>query len=97
MPGLLKTTEGSSTTTPLVKDDDAIFTLDELIRRRASQLRDSPLLGYPREGLTDYEEHSAEAIGRYVDAAVEVFQERGLKPAVCSTTPLQDTITDQIS
>ncbi|KAK7182281.1 hypothetical protein DPSP01_006993 [Paraphaeosphaeria sporulosa] len=61
--------------------NDDIFTIDELIKRRASELQKSPLLCYPREGLTDHEEHSAEAINKYVDAAVAALQQRGLKPA----------------
>lgn len=64
------------------RDEDEIYTIDELIKRRASELQDSPLLGYPREGLTDYEEHSALALDRYVDAAADALQRRGLKPVV---------------
>lgn len=62
--------------------DDVIFTIDELIKRRALELQDLPLLGYPREGLADHEEHSAEAVDKYVDAAVQCLQQRGLEPAV---------------
>lgn len=62
--------------------DDVIFTIDELIKRRALELQDLPLLGYPREGLADHEEHSAEAVDKYVDAAVQCLRQRGLEPAV---------------
>lgn len=57
---------------PLVagRSNDDIFTIDQLVKRRAAELRKSPLLCYPIEGLADYEEHSADAIDRYVDAAV---------------------------
>ncbi|KAF2438847.1 acetyl-CoA synthetase-like protein [Karstenula rhodostoma CBS 690.94] len=61
--------------------NDDILTIDELIKRRAAELQKAPLLCYPREGLTDHEEHSAEAIDRYVDAAVAALQQRGLQPA----------------
>ncbi|KXH39280.1 hypothetical protein CNYM01_04247 [Colletotrichum nymphaeae SA-01] len=54
------------------------FTLDELIKRRALELGDAPLLGYPNEGLLDFEEHSARAVDRYVDAAVQRLQQLGL-------------------
>jgi hypothetical protein len=64
------------------KDNSEIYTLDELINRRASELKDAPLLGYPNTGFTDYEEHSAAAIDRYVDAAVVVLQQRGLHAVV---------------
>jgi hypothetical protein len=84
--------ERTTFTMPLAISSDEIYTLDELIKRRASELRESPLLGYPREGLIDYEEHSASAVDRYVDAAAAALQQRGLKPVVsasCSFLPTQ--------
>jgi hypothetical protein len=84
MPGLLTKTKEHAIRPALrlAGSDDAIHTIDELIKRRASELGDSPLLCFPREGLTDYEDHSAQAIDSYVDAAVDALQRRGLKPAV---------------
>jgi hypothetical protein len=86
MPGLLMKAEEEHSTTPadlrLAGSDDAIYTIDELIKRRASEYEDSPLLCFPKESLTDYEEHSARAIDRFVDAAVGALQQRGLEPAV---------------
>jgi hypothetical protein len=73
------------------KDNSEIYTLDELIKRRASQLEDAPLLGYPKTGFTDYEEHSAASIDKYVDAAVVVLQQRGL-PVVVSVPQTKCTI-----
>jgi hypothetical protein len=70
------------------RDDDEIHTIDELIKRRALELRDSPLLGYPKEGLIDYEEHSASALDRYVDAAAAALQRRGLRPVVSTSVQL---------
>lgn len=70
------------------RNEDEIYTIDELIKRRASELRDSPLLGYPREGLVDYEEHSASALDKYVDAAADALQRRGLNPVVSTTVQL---------
>ncbi|KAK1499486.1 hypothetical protein CCUS01_00211 [Colletotrichum cuscutae] len=58
--------------------DRSFFTLDELIKRRALELGDAPLLGYPSEGLLDFEEHSARAVDRYVDAAVQRLHQLGL-------------------
>ncbi|KAI3540707.1 hypothetical protein CSPX01_08116 [Colletotrichum filicis] len=58
--------------------DRPFFTLDELIKRRALELVDAPLLGYPNEGLLDFEEHSARAVDRYIDAAVQRLQQLGL-------------------
>lgn len=67
------------------QNSDEIWTIDELIKRRASELKDAPLLAYPRGGLTDYEEHSAIAIDRYVDAAADALQRRGLQIVVSTT------------
>lgn len=59
-----------------------ILTLDELIRQRAIELGNSPLIGYPRTSILDFEEHSARALDRYADAAVEKLQTLGLSPVV---------------
>ncbi|KAI0555422.1 hypothetical protein F4679DRAFT_523715 [Xylaria curta] len=65
---------------PLVNPKRPILTLDELIRSRASEMGDSPLIGYPNHSLLDFEEHSARSIDRYVDAAAEKLQQLGLPP-----------------
>ena len=64
-----------------------ILTLDELIRQRAIELGDAPLIGYPKTSILDFEEHSARALDRYADAAVEKLQSLGLAPVVSYTTP----------
>ncbi|KAF2846669.1 acetyl-CoA synthetase-like protein [Plenodomus tracheiphilus IPT5] len=61
-------------------DDDEIFTIDELIKRRAAELGESTLIGYPKNDVADYEEYSARTLDRYVDAAAELLQRKGLKP-----------------
>lgn len=71
--------------TPPVQSFDLqakMFTLDEMIKRRASELQDAPLLGFPEAGVDDYKEHSAIAIDRYADAAVAKLQKMGLKSVV---------------
>ncbi|CAO2652055.1 Nn.00g003380.m01.CDS01 [Neocucurbitaria sp. VM-36] len=73
------TTATGLRTTQIPSQNDEIWTIDELIKRRASELKAAPLLAYPRGGLTDYEEHSALAIDRYVDAAADALQRRGLQ------------------
>lgn len=60
-----------------------ILTIDELIKRRAAELNEAPLIGYPRQGIVDFEEHSARAIDRYADAAVVILQRLGLNAVVC--------------
>lgn len=75
-------TEETPRRTLLPAHDSKIYTIDELIQRRASELRDSPLIGYPKKGVTDYEDHSALALNKYADAAAEALQRRGLKKVV---------------
>lgn len=75
-------TEERPSRTLISTSDAEIHTIDELIRRRAAELGDSPLIGYPKEGVTDYEDHSAFAVNKYADAAAEVLQRRGLKKVV---------------
>ncbi|KAI0471149.1 hypothetical protein F4859DRAFT_505065 [Xylaria cf. heliscus] len=65
---------------PLMDPSRPILTLDELIRSRASEMGDSPLIGYPNHSLLDFEEHSARSVDRYVDAAVDKLQQLGLPP-----------------
>ena len=95
MPGLLTKTEESSTTPTslrLAGSDNAIYTIDELIKQRASTFGDSTLLCFPKEGLTDYEEHSARAIDGYVDAAADALQRRGLEQAVGGTEHTKNSL-----
>ncbi|KAI0424841.1 hypothetical protein F5Y09DRAFT_353016 [Xylaria sp. FL1042] len=66
---------------PLVDPSRPIFTLDEMIRRRASEMGDTPLIEYPNHSLLDFEEHSARSVDRYADAAADKLQQLGL-PAV---------------
>lgn len=66
-----------------------LHTIDELIKQRASELGDEPLIGYPKEGIIDFEEHSARAIDRYTDAAVQALQGLGLQPVVSSQSSVK--------
>lgn len=71
-----------------------IFTIDELIRRRAQELEDAPLIGYPKEDIVDYEEHSARNVDQYVDAAVAKFRQWGLSPVVSCPYFLLDILSN---
>ncbi|KAF5664492.1 nonribosomal peptide synthetase [Fusarium heterosporum] len=66
---------------PLVQQPSQakLFTLDEMIKRRAAELGDTVLVGAPESGVDDFKEHSAVAIDRYADAAVAQLQSMGLK------------------
>jgi hypothetical protein len=66
----------------IISTSDDIYTISELIKRRAQELENSPLIGYPRDGLIDYEEHSAHALDLYTNAAAEALQQRGLRKVV---------------
>jgi hypothetical protein len=69
-----------------------LFTLDEMIRRRAAELGDAILMGAPETGVDDFREHSAIDLDRYADAAVARFQSMGLKPVVCINSYIQKKI-----
>ncbi len=70
---------------PLVDPSQPILTLDELIRSRAFEMGDSPLIGYPNHSLLDFEEHSARSVDQYVNAAADKLQQLGLPPVVSLT------------
>lgn len=89
-------TEELPVRTLLLPSDGQIYTIDELIRRRAAELKDAPLIGYPNEGVTDYEDHSAVAVDKYADAAAEALQRRGLKKVVSSTVAQPLACSDAI-
>ncbi|KAH7324196.1 hypothetical protein B0I35DRAFT_349133 [Stachybotrys elegans] len=69
--------------------DERPFILDEVIRRRALEVDQSPVLCLPKQGATDFEEHTALAIDGYVDAAVMRLRQLGLEPvdATLETPP----------
>lgn len=70
---------------PAVQPSQAkLFTLDEMIKRRAVELGDTILMGAPETGVDDFKEHSAVDIDRYADAAAAKLQSLGLEPVVCS-------------
>lgn len=64
-----------------------LFTIDELIRARAEEMGDAPLLGYPNEGLLDFEEHSAKSCDLYADAAAHKLKKIGLSEVVSLGRP----------
>ncbi|KAF2156690.1 acetyl-CoA synthetase-like protein [Myriangium duriaei CBS 260.36] len=73
---LSSTGSGSSSTATT-----QLHTISDLIRQRALDYKSHPAIGYPRKGVDDFEEHSFEALDRYVDAAVDRLQQIGIKPA----------------
>ena len=69
----------------LVVDNTGLQTLDELIRRRAEDDVQTPILAYPKssQGVTDYEYFSGRDIDRFIDSGAKALIEKGLKPVVC--------------
>jgi hypothetical protein len=70
--------------------------LDDLIRQRAVDEDQTPLLAYPKSklGITDYEFFTGRELNRLVDAAAKALIKRGIKPVVCP--PLSSTIQTNI-
>ena len=70
--------------------------LDDLIRQRAVDEDQTPLLAYPKSklGITDYEFFTGRELNRLVDGAAKALIKRGIKPVVC--TPLSSTIQTNV-
>ncbi|KAK0901479.1 hypothetical protein LTR91_013014 [Friedmanniomyces endolithicus] len=56
-------------------------TLDGLLQSHAAELNQKPLICYPKTGVDDFEEHTAVALDRYTDAAVNFYMQQGLNHA----------------
>ncbi|KAK0934485.1 hypothetical protein LTR29_013955 [Friedmanniomyces endolithicus] len=56
-------------------------TLDGLLQSHAAELNQKPLICYPKTGVDDFEEHTAVALDRYTDAAVNFYIQQGLNHA----------------
>lgn len=63
-----------------------IRTLDQLLRERAADVNQTPLLAFPKSkhGLTDYEPISGITLDQFVDGAVCSLIGRGFTPMVRS-------------
>ncbi len=62
-----------------------IFTFDQLLRQRAVDADQTPLLAYPKSkfGLDDYDLIDGKTLNRFVDGAAKALISKGFKPAVC--------------
>lgn len=63
---------------------DQIYTFNQLIRERAEDVDQVPLIAYPanRFSVADYEFFTGAKINTFIDGAVKRFIETGLSPAV---------------
>jgi hypothetical protein len=68
-------------TTP---EDAGIYTFDQLLRQRAVDPDQTPLVAYPRtpQGVDDYELVPGATLDRFVDGAAKALLEAGLEPVV---------------
>ena len=66
--------------TPIEKED--IILLDDLLRLRAADQTQVPLLCFPKSerGIIDYEEFNGRDIDRFVDQAAKYYMRCGLQP-----------------
>ena len=65
---------------PVEEEDIIVF--DDLLRLRAADKTQSPLLCFPKSepGAVDYEEFSGRDIDRFVDQAAKYYMRCGLQP-----------------
>ncbi len=63
---------------------EEIFTFDQLLRQRAVDTDQTPLLAYPKSwlGINDYELVTGAELNRFVDGAAKALLRRGFKPVV---------------
>lgn len=61
---------------------ERFHTIDGVVRSHASEREQQPLVCYPIKGASDFEEHTAVEVDRYVDLAARYYIKQGLEPAV---------------
>ena len=68
--------------TPSSAKFDQVLILDDLIRQRATDSDQVPLLAFPKSerGITDYEEFTGQHLDRFIDQAAKYYVRCGLKP-----------------
>ncbi|OQO09905.1 hypothetical protein B0A48_04259 [Cryoendolithus antarcticus] len=60
---------------------ESFLTIDGLLRSHASEHDQPPLVCYPVQTASDFEQHTAADVNRYVDTACEFYVKHGLSPA----------------
>lgn len=62
-----------------------IWTFNQLLRQRAIDEDQTPLIAFPktRQGITDYEPITGEALNRFVDGAAKCLIQNGFPATVC--------------
>jgi hypothetical protein len=67
-----------------VEKEATLFTYDQMIRQRALDTDQTPLIAYPKSqyGVADYETVSGQQLNRFVDGGAKALIKAGLKPVV---------------
>jgi hypothetical protein len=67
-----------------VEKEAALFTYDQMIRQRAIDIDQTPLIAYPKSqyGVADYEAITGEQLNRFVDGGAKALMKAGLEPVV---------------
>lgn len=67
-----------------MSETSKIWTLDQLLRQRAIDEDQTPLIAFPRtrQGYTDYEPITGANLNRFVDGAAKCLIEKGFQPVV---------------
>lgn len=67
-----------------VNTESKIYTFDQLLRQRAVDVDQTPLLAFTktRLGVTDYELIDGCTLNRFVDGAAEVLRSKGFQAVV---------------
>ena len=71
---------GDTTTT----GTEELLTIDQLLRQRAVDTDQTPLLAYPKTplGVDDYELFTGAYLNKLIDGVAKVFLEAGIEPVV---------------
>jgi hypothetical protein len=71
-----------------VPESKMIYTFDDVIRQRAVDEDQSPLIAYPKSrfGITDFEVFSGRVLDRLVDGAAKALLSLGIRPLVSSAS-----------
>jgi hypothetical protein len=82
---------------PLLKADEKIlYTFDDIIRQRAIDEDQSPLIAYPKTklGVTDYELFTGEHLNRLVDGATKALIKAGIPPVVSNISNYTESLSN---
>lgn len=73
--------------TTIIPSDEPLYTINDLLVRRARAKDDVPLIAYPgsAKGVDDYVHYTARQLDIFVDEAVRKYMSAGLPAKVCKS------------